>query len=96
MWQEYSSRIGDLTVDQIKTDYPFTAFVMYKKQEEGSDELVDPFKVKSDSKNELISVVKALYEEIIASLFDDLSKLQALETIRNENQRSEYIVNVHA
>lgn len=50
---------------------------------------------KSDKKEELISSVSSLWQ-CINETFAELGKLQALETIRDEKQRAEYIINVHA
>lgn len=95
VWTEYEARLNSLTVEQIKEDYPFKAFTTFKKQEENSDKLVEIFKTKSGTKKELVACAQSHWQEI-ASMFGDVSKLAALEAIRDEAQRVDYVINVHA
>jgi len=98
VWTEYEAKLSSscLTVDQIKEDYPFKAFTTFKKQEENSDQLVEIFKTKSGTtKKELVACAQSHWQEITA-MFGDVAKLAALEAIRDEAQRVDYVINVHA
>ena len=95
VWTEYETRLNSLTVEQIKEDYPFKAFTTFKKQEDNSDQLVDIFKTKSGTKKELLACLQSHWQEITA-MFGDVAKLAALEAIRDEAQRVDYVINVHA
>lgn len=53
------------------------------------------FKTKSGTKKELVACAQSHWQEI-ASMFGDVSKLAALEAIRDEAQRVDYVINVHA
>ena len=79
IWADYSSKLANLTPEQIKEDFPFKNSTLLKQQESSSLETV----TKSDKKDELISCVGSLWGCINVT-FSELSKLQALETIRDE------------
>ena len=67
----------------------------FKKQSVESESLVEIFKTKNGTKKELVVCVQQLWQQI-ASMFTEVAKLAPLEAIRDENQRTNFIVNDHA
>ena len=63
-------------------------------QEAGAEDLVNIFGKSADKK----ALVKCLdsHWRLICDIFARVARLEALEVIRDEKQRADYIVNVHA
>lgn len=98
-WESYKSEFNSkLTTDELKEAFPFKAFVTYKMQEAGSEDLVDIFKTTASKTGDKKALVKCLdaHWKTICDMFTRVARLAALETIRDERQRADYIVNVHA
>ena len=87
VWSEYKSSVlsKGVTADFIKENFPFKAYIMYRKQETNSDQLVDIFSSsKSQNKKDLLACVNGYWNEIV-SLFDQVTKLSPLEIIREDS-----------
>ena len=72
-----------MSIDQIKEDFPFKAYMTFKKQSMDSEELVDIFAEGKDDKEKCIELVKGYFAEI-QRVFDRLRELSPLEVIRDE------------
>ena len=84
----------DSTIEQLKEQFPFTAFMTVKLQNEDDDALVDLFSG-NENKSDIFLKAKE-YWSTVEALFDQIGKLVALETIRDEQQQLSYIVNSHS
>ena len=93
-WSAYRDNLPE-ELEQLKEGFPFTAFVTYKKQDAASGDLVDLFKTETGSRIELIDLLDSYWAEV-TDLFDNVAKLAALEAIRDQDQREDFIVNDHA
>lgn len=71
-WETYQSRLNELTLEQVKQDFPFKAFVTFKKQDEASESLVDPLQISSENKDDLIGHINSLYGDLIVEMFEEL------------------------
>ena len=69
VWAEYRADLESSEVDKIKENFPFKAFVTYLKQEADTEHLVEIFKAGNETKEALISLVDAYWEEM-SEIFD--------------------------
>ena len=83
-----------ISYEELKKAFPFSAFMTVRLQDENDEALVNIFDC-NDSKLDLIAKAKQYWAEI-ESIFSQVSRLVALETIRDEQQQLQYVVNSHA
>ena len=67
----------------------------YRRQQADSQQLVELFSPKNGKPTQFHSQAQEYWKEI-CDLFDQVSKLAALEVIRDDPQRQDFIINVHA